>query len=45
MHHLEDIEVEDVARMLGVPHGTVLSRLARARAVLKRKLASFVEMY
>lgn len=44
MHHLEDIEVVDVAKMLGIPHGTVLSRLARARAVLKRKLAPFMEM-
>jgi RNA polymerase sigma-70 factor (ECF subfamily) len=45
MHHLEDMDVSDVARILGIPQGTVLSRLARARAVLRRKLAPYMENY
>jgi len=34
LHHVHDLSVEDVARTLGVPAGTVKSRLARARAAL-----------
>lgn len=43
MHHLQDMEVNDMARILGVRVGTVKSRLARARAELERKLRSYVE--
>lgn len=43
MHHLEGTPVQDVAAKLGVPQGTVLSRLARARDALRRKLAPYVE--
>jgi RNA polymerase sigma-70 factor (ECF subfamily) len=43
MHHLEGTPVQDVAARLGVPQGTVLSRLARARDALRRKLAPYVE--
>jgi RNA polymerase sigma-70 factor (ECF subfamily) len=43
MHHLEGAPVEEVAEKLGVPLGTVLSRLSRARAALRRKLAGYVE--
>lgn len=35
MHHVHDLPVAEVARALGVPEGTVKSRLARARAALK----------
>jgi RNA polymerase sigma-70 factor, ECF subfamily len=43
MHHLQDLPVQEVAERLDVPVGTVLSRLARARAALRRKLAPYVE--
>nr|MBP6647898.1 RNA polymerase sigma factor [Burkholderiaceae bacterium] len=32
---LEDMAYEDVARVLGIPIGTVMSRLSRARARLR----------
>lgn len=38
LHHIQGMPVEDVAKALGVPLGTVLSRLARAREALARKL-------
>ena len=43
LHHLEGLDVHDIAKTLGVPEGTVKSRLARAREQLKRKLGSLVE--
>jgi len=43
MHHIEGTPVKDVAKTLGVPVGTVLSRLARARDTLRRKLTPYVE--
>jgi RNA polymerase sigma-70 factor, ECF subfamily len=39
LHHLLDLPVEQVAAELGVPVGTVKSRLARARGVLAARLA------
>lgn len=41
LHHLEEMPVEHIAQVVGVPVGTVKSRLARARADLKRKLAAY----
>ncbi|MHB9026102.1 MAG: RNA polymerase sigma factor [Armatimonadota bacterium] len=42
LHHLEGMPVEEIGRILGVPTGTVKSRLARARAELKRRLEGYV---
>lgn len=36
----EELSYEDIARTLNVPVGTVMSRLSRARAELKRRLAA-----
>ncbi len=43
MHHLEGMEIAQIAQVLGVAEGTVLSRLARARETLKRKLRRLVD--
>jgi RNA polymerase sigma factor (sigma-70 family) len=38
LYHVEDMSVEEIARVLNVPAGTVKSRLARARARLATQL-------
>lgn len=43
LHYLDGMEVKSVAQVLEVPLGTVLSRLARARNALKRKLGGFMD--
>jgi RNA polymerase sigma-70 factor, ECF subfamily len=43
LHHLLDLPVDQVAVELGVPVGTVKSRLARARGALARRLAAEAE--
>jgi RNA polymerase sigma-70 factor (ECF subfamily) len=42
LHHLEEQPVEEIARRLNVPVGTVKSRLGRARDILRRKLFASV---
>lgn len=44
MHHLEGMDVLNIADILGVSEGTVKSRLSRARAELRRKLGYYVEL-
>ncbi|HEY7042827.1 MAG TPA: SigE family RNA polymerase sigma factor [Nocardioidaceae bacterium] len=39
LHHIGDLPVEEVARTLGIPSGTVKARLVRGRAVLAEHLA------
>jgi RNA polymerase sigma-70 factor (ECF subfamily) len=36
LRELEDLSYKDIARVVGIPVGTVMSRLARARALLQR---------
>jgi RNA polymerase sigma-70 factor, ECF subfamily len=43
LHHIEGMDLRDIAKSLGCPVGTIKSRLARAREELKRKLAPYVE--
>lgn len=38
MHHLEGMSVEEMMDVLSLPKGTVVSRLARGRDLLKKKL-------
>ncbi len=42
LHHLEGISVDEIAEMLQIPVGTVKSRLARARTLLRQLLAPYV---
>jgi len=41
MHHIEGMEIDDIAKVLKISNGTVMSRLARARESLRRKLAFY----
>ncbi len=42
MHHIEGMEINEIAKALKIKNGTVMSRLARARESLKRKLAFYM---
>lgn len=42
MHHLEQMDVADIAKVLGVPAGTVKSRLSRGRARLREAMAEWL---
>jgi len=41
MHHIEGMEIDDIAKVLKISNGTIMSRLARARESLRRKLAFY----
>lgn len=41
MHHIEGMDIENIAKVLKTSNGTIMSRLARARKSLGRKLAFY----
>jgi len=43
LHHLEGMEVREISALLGVPEGTVKSRLGRARQRLREDLAEWLD--
>jgi RNA polymerase sigma-70 factor (ECF subfamily) len=43
MHHIEELRVEEIADAMGVPTGTIKSRLSRARRELHRKLSPYFD--
>jgi len=43
LHHIEELRVEEIADTLGVPIGTIKSRLSRARRELQRKLSPYFD--
>lgn len=43
LHHMEEMRVEEIACLCGVPAGTIKSRLSRARRELRRKLLPYFD--
>ncbi len=43
LHHLEEMRVDEIAEIMGVPTGTIKSRLSRARRELHRKLGHYFD--
>lgn len=44
MRHLQDMSVDEIARVLDMPTGTVKTHLFRAREMLRERLCSVLEM-
>ena len=42
MYHIEGMGVEEIAKTIKIKKGTVMSRLARARETLRRKLTPYI---
>jgi RNA polymerase sigma-70 factor, ECF subfamily len=42
LRHQEDLSYKEIGEILGIPVGTVMSRLARARGKLKEYLTSHI---
>ena len=38
LHYCEDVSTEEIGRILHIPKGTVLSRLSKARKILKKEM-------
>lgn len=43
LREIDEMSYDEIARVAGIPMGTVMSRLARARAHLRRRLSILVE--
>ncbi len=43
LHYFEDLSYSEIARFLGIPNGTVMSRISRARHLLKEELEEMKE--
>lgn len=43
LREIEQMSYEEMAQVLGVPRGTIESRLHRARAELKQRLGNYLE--
>jgi RNA polymerase sigma-70 factor (ECF subfamily) len=43
MHHVQGMGMSEIAKVMGVRPGTVMSRLARAREALRKQLSGYVE--
>ena len=44
MHHVDGLEISEIAKILKISYGTVLSRLARGRAVIAKRLAPMIDL-
>ncbi len=44
LYHMDGLSYDEIAQVLGIPIGTVRSRLARAREMLREKLAPLTQM-